>query len=62
MTAEADCSRCSSPNAMQAEYIPGASLWLALCVFCGDMVDKVILENRRATGWAVLERELLEGK
>lgn len=54
------CSRCSSPNAMQAEYIPGASLWMARCIFCGDRVDGVILENRRATGWTAIERELKE--
>jgi len=40
------CHRCSGNMVYQKFYGPHEHFWGWKCVFCGEIVDPVILENR----------------
>ncbi len=41
------CYRCSSNMVYEKFYGPHEHYWGWRCVFCGEIIDPVILENRK---------------
>ncbi len=42
------CYRCSSHMVYQKFYGPQEDFWGWRCIFCGEIIDQVILENRQS--------------
>jgi len=40
------CHRCGSVMAYEKYYGPEGDFWGLRCIYCGDIVDQIILENR----------------
>ena len=40
------CDRCHSEMIYERFYAPQEWFWGWRCIFCGEIIDKVILENR----------------
>jgi hypothetical protein len=40
------CYRCSSNMVYQKFYGPHEHYWGWRCIFCGEIIDQVIMENR----------------
>ena len=43
------CYRCSGPMVYQKFYGPQEDFWGWRCIFCGEIIDHVILENRQSS-------------
>jgi hypothetical protein len=41
------CYRCSSNMVYEKFYGPQEHFWGWRCIFCGEIIDQVILENRK---------------
>jgi len=52
------CYRCSSNMVYQKFYGPYEHFWGWRCIFCGEIIDQVIMENRLQgrTGPATIAR------
>jgi hypothetical protein len=44
------CYRCSSDMVYEKFYGPQEHFWGWRCIFCGEIIDQVILENRKFIG------------
>ena len=44
------CGRCSHSMVYEKFYGPHEHFWGWRCIFCGEIVDQVILENRLSAG------------
>ncbi len=42
------CHRCQSVMVNEKFYGPGENFWGWRCICCGEIVDQIILENRRS--------------
>jgi len=42
------CYHCSSNMVYEKFYGPQENYWGWRCIFCGEIIDQVILENRQA--------------
>ena len=45
-----NCNRCGGVMTYEKFYGPHEHFWGWRCIFCGEIFDPVILENRRAFG------------
>jgi len=43
---EMKCSRCLGEMVYEKFYSPHEYFWGWRCIFCGEIIDQVILENR----------------
>jgi uncharacterized C2H2 Zn-finger protein len=52
------CPRCGSVMVYEIFYGPNGNFWGWRCIFCGEILDDVILENRHwtKTGGQNMER------
>ena len=42
------CPHCGSVMVYEIFYGPNGNFWGWRCIFCGEILDEVILENRQA--------------
>jgi hypothetical protein len=50
------CHRCESLMVYQKFYGPHEHFWGWRCIFCGDIVDQIVLENRNSLAVGALRR------
>jgi hypothetical protein len=43
------CYRCSSNMIYEKFFGPQEHFWGWRCIFCGEIIDQVILENRKSS-------------
>ena len=60
-----NCNRCGNMMTYEKFYGSHGYFWGWRCIFCGEILDEVILENRREFGkrqrMGVLKQEAAEG-
>jgi hypothetical protein len=50
------CHRCESLMVYQKFYGPHEHFWGWRCIFCGDIIDQIVLENRSSMAVGALRR------
>ena len=50
------CHRCNNTMVYQKFYGPHEYFWGWRCIWCGDVVDRIILENRSSIATGQLRR------